>query len=130
MAIELNQLLERAFFVEDVQNASEAIGRARQRFTAATQRGGISFEIVMPGHVVDAGWLRERLLRPLVYFCESEGTPIPDCPGVFASLFVGARLYGIAAADLLAWAEAELDVSTEELRERYGTQETEEAAPR
>lgn len=126
MAIDLEDLARRAFFSEQVVNASEAIERARRQFTAATHGGATSFELVAPA-APDQAWLEERLVRPLVYYCESAGTSLPACPSVFLSLFRGDRLCCIAVADVLAWAEAELGVGADELRARYGTHETETA---
>ena len=126
MAIDLNPLLQKAFYVEQVQNATEAIERAREEFVAATKTGGRSLEVVVPPEP-DEAWAQERLLHPLVYYCESEGTPLPRCPGVFLSLFVGDRLHCVAAADILAWAEQRFGLSADEMRERYGTHERETA---
>ena len=68
--------------------------------------------------------LRAWLLRPLVYYCESEGASVPLCPGIFVSLFVGDRLHCVAAAEVLEWAHGEFGLSTEQLRDQYGTAES------
>jgi hypothetical protein len=124
MAIDLNGLLQKAFFVEQVQNATEAIERARARFAAATKTAGLDFEAVVPPYP-DELWVKERLLRPIIYYCDSEGLPLPACPGVFASLFLGDRLYCVAVADVLGWGCEQLGLGVEELHDRYGTHEIE-----
>jgi hypothetical protein len=122
MAIDLDRLLQKAFFVEQVHNATEALERARTQFIADTKTGGVSFELVVPP-APDEPWVLERLLRPLIYYCESEGSPVPHCPGVFVSLFLGSTLYCVRVAEVLNWAEDQLTISVEELRDRYGTHE-------
>jgi hypothetical protein len=124
MAIDLIALLRKAFFIEEVHNGTEAIERAREKFSQATRTAGLSYEVVAPA-ISDESWVREGLLQPLVYYCESEGMPIPRCPGVFVSLFIGDRLYCITAAAVLKWAEQQLGTSVDELRASYGTHEAE-----
>ncbi len=127
MAIEMKRLLNRAFFVEEpIQNATDAINRARQKYFDLTRNGAFSVDVVLPENA-DEAWLRERLLRPLVYFCESEGMPVPKCPGVFVSMFVGAKLHCIAAADLFEWAREELGANPADLVRDYGTHEIDSA---
>lgn len=126
MAIDLKRLLDKAFFVEDVQNATEAIERARRKYVETTETAGMSFEVVAPPEPHET-WVRERLLRPLVYFCESEGSPIPRCSAVFVSLFVGARLYCLTVGEVMEWAHQQLGLSPERLRDEYGTHEQDTA---
>jgi hypothetical protein len=127
MAIELSKLLDKAFFsAKPLRNATESIERARDRYLELKRTGATSFELVAPS-TLDEAWVRERLLRPLVYYCESEGRPIPDCAGVFVSLFVGEALYCITVADVIAWARGQLGVTVDELRAQYGTHELETA---
>jgi hypothetical protein len=126
MNIDLDGLLERAFFTEQVRNATEAVARAREQFAERTRTEGVSFELVAPPQV-DEAWVRERLARPLVYFCESEGRPIPRCAGAFVSLFTGDRLHCIAASDAIAWAAAQLHTDNDELLRLYGTHEVDTA---
>ena len=124
MALDLIGLLRKSFFIEEVHNATEALERARDRFGELTQTPGLSFEVVAPPNP-DEDWTRERLLQPLVYYCESEGMPMPRCAGVFVSLFVGDRLYCIAAAHVVQWAEKQLGTTSDELSALYGTHEME-----
>jgi hypothetical protein len=67
------------------------------------------------------------ILRPLVYFCESEGRAIPRCAGVFLSLFVADALYCISGEEVIGWAGRALGLDAGELRDRYGTHEIETA---
>lgn len=126
MSIDLNPVLEKAFFVEEVENASETLARAEQKFEQVTHIGARGFEIVAPGEP-DELWLREQLIHRLVYVCESEGVPVPECSGTIVELFVGPRLYAIPAEDVVRWASQVLNTSIEQLRTQYGTHEIETA---
>src|SRR5262245_32484490 len=124
MSIDLSPLLDQAFFVEEVQNATEAIERALETYERTNQAGARTFEVVAPEEP-DESWLVEALVRPLVYFCESEGSPLPKCGGVVVALFSDRRLYAIAAEQTLLWCSDLLQASAEQLRQEYGTQEIE-----
>jgi hypothetical protein len=126
MSIDLSGLLEKAFFAEEVQNASEALDRALKKFEQVTHVGARPFEIVAPSEP-DEPWLRERFVSRLVYFCESEGTPVPKCSGSVVALFVGRWLYGIPGEEVIRWASELLGMSIEQLRMQYGTHEVETA---
>jgi hypothetical protein len=126
MAIDLNSLLETAFFEEDVQNGSEAIERLLEKFEEMERIGARLFEMVVPDEP-DEAWLRDGFVAGLIYFCESEGTPVPRCGGTVVALYVGAKLYGIPAERVVSWASAQLDTPIEQLRTRYGTHEGETA---
>jgi hypothetical protein len=126
MSIDLNPVLEKAFFVEEVENASEALARAEQKFEQVTHIGARGFEIVAPGEP-DEQWLREQLIHRLVYVCESEGVPVPECSGTIVELFIGRRLYAVPAEDVVRWASQVLNTSVEQLRMEYGTHEVETA---
>jgi hypothetical protein len=127
MAIDLRPLLDKAFYKEQpVKNATLSIEKAADDFARRTNTDGVSFEVVAPTDA-DEAWVHRMLLRPLVYFCESEGRPIPRCAGVFLSLFVGDALYCISGADVIGWVNEQLGLSADELRSRYGTHELETA---
>lgn len=126
MSIDLNPVLEKAFFVEEVENASEALARAEQKFEQVTHIGARGFEIVAPDEP-DELWLREQLIHRLVYVCESEGVPVPECSGTIVELFIGPRLYAVPAEDVVRWASQVLNTSVEQLRSQYGTHEVETA---
>jgi hypothetical protein len=127
MAIEMQSLFETAFFVDDVQNASESIERALETYESATHAGARVFETVAP-EAVDEAWVGDQLAR-LVYFCESEGSTVPTWSGVIVALFHGGRLYGIAADHVVRWGCEVLGVSSEELHRRYGIGEADTARP-
>ena len=122
MAIDLQKLLSKAFFTTGVADASESIELARERYTQLTKGGGMSFELVAPPSA-DANWIGERLVRPLVYYCDSIGAPLPRCGGVFLSLFVGEKLYCVMPEDVFAWAAEELGLTTAQAESAYGTHE-------
>jgi hypothetical protein len=124
MSIDLSPLLEKAFFAEEVQNASEAVGRVLQKAEQVTHAGARPFELVAPSNP-DEAWLREQLVPRLVYFCESAGMPVPKCGGTIVALFVGPRLYGIPAEDVIRWASELLGTPVEQLRTQHGTHESE-----
>lgn len=124
MSIDLTPVLEKAFFVEEVENASEALARAEQSYEQATRIGARGFEIVAPAEL-DEQWLREQLVHRLVYVCESEGVPLPECSGTIVELFIGRRLYAIPAGDVVRWASQVLHTPIEQLRMEYGTHEVE-----
>src|SRR5262249_26215561 len=102
----------------------DALDQARAVFARIHHRPGISFEIVLPPSANDE-WVRRRVVGALLYYCQSTGVPVPLCPGVFVSLFVGQRLACIAAYDVLDWAQRELHETPAEWLERYGTHESE-----
>jgi hypothetical protein len=126
MSIDLNPLLEKAFYVEEMQNESEALERVLETYEDMTHVGGRLFEVVAPAEP-DEEWLRAKLVAPLVYFCESEGMPVPRCGPTIVALSIGARLYAIPAGDVIPWASALLHTSTDQLRDTYGTHESETA---
>ncbi len=122
----IEKLLGQAFFEAEAESATPAIESARERFSQLSRTDGFSFEVVAPQQI-DEQWLRESLLQPLVYFCESVGSPLPACPGVFVSLFYDSRVHFIVAAEVIAWAEKELQLTTQELGRLYGTHEADTA---
>lgn len=122
MAIDLSRLLEDAFFDEEVQNGSEAIERMLDAFEDMTSTGARPFEVVAADEP-DEQWVRERLVHPLIYFCESEGASLPRCGGVVVALYVGPQLYGISAERVVAWASELLGAPIEQLDQQYGTHE-------
>jgi hypothetical protein len=124
--IDLAPLCAEAFFTCEPTNASEAIDEARGRFSDAAKMDGFSYEVSAPERP-DREWLIEGLVRPLIYFCESSGAPLPACPGVFVSLFVGQRLFCIVAAEVIAWAGALLGEEVKDLGVLYGTHESDTA---
>lgn len=126
MSIDLSELLEQAFFVDEPQNGSVAIERALETFEEQKHVGSRLFEVVAPADPDDE-WLRERLVHPLIYFCESEGAAVPDCSGVVVALYVGSHLYAISADRVIRWASSRLGTSIDQLRTQYGTHERDTA---
>ena len=126
MSIDLAPLLDQAFFSEELRNASESITRALETYEERTHGGARPFEVCAPASL-DEDWVRDRLVHPLIYFCESEGTPLPRCSGVVIMLFVETRLYAISSADVIRWASTILRASVEELQDTYGTHESQTA---
>jgi Ala-tRNA(Pro) deacylase len=124
--IDLGPLLGLAFHSSDVLDATQGIEEARARFAAESKMDGFSYEVMVPT-VPDADWVRDRLVRPLIYFCESRGAATPACPGVFVSLFTGRKLHCVLGSQVLAWASSELGVPTADLQTRYGLKEQDTA---
>jgi hypothetical protein len=122
MAIDPSPLLDKAFFVEEVQNASESIERVLETFEQKYNQGARPFEVVGVDDIEDS-WISEKLLHPLVYFCESEGATLPKCGGVIVALFLGDHLYGITAEDVVQWGAGVIGATLEQLDERFGTHE-------
>jgi len=65
--------------------------RVRCACASAASRRRVIAAIVVPAEP-DQQWLREQLVRRLIYVCESEGVPVPECSGTIVELFVGPRL--------------------------------------
>ena len=122
MAIDLQPLFDDAFYAEEVQNASESFARALEKYEATQHVGARPFEVVVPDEP-DEQWVREGLLQPLIYFCDSEGAVMPNCGGVVVLMFVGSQLYGIVADRVVRWASELLHVPPEQLTAQYGTHE-------
>jgi hypothetical protein len=118
--------MQLAFHSSDVVDATQAIEEARARFAAEAKMDGFSYEVMVPA-APDLDWMKDRLLRPLIYFCESRGAPVPACPGVFVSLFAGRNLHCVLGSEVLAWASRELGVPTADLQTRYGLGEQDTA---
>lgn len=127
--MEIQSLLQEAFFDADAAQATRAIAEARERVSREAKVDAFSLEVVVPEQPDDA-WLRDRVLRPLVYFCQSTGVPPPACAGVFLSFFHDARLSCVLGAEVIAWAAQALGLDTGALLDRFGTGESEHAAPR
>jgi hypothetical protein len=124
MAVDIAALLEEAFFTTEVSNAFDALDHGHATFEKVYDRPGISFEVLLPPSPDDE-WVRRRLVGALLYHCQSTGVPVPLCPGVFVSLFLGERLYCVSAYDVLAWAARELHETPDQWLALYGTHERE-----
>jgi hypothetical protein len=128
MSIDLSALFETQVYVEDVQSASEAIAHALEEYESKSHIGARVFEVVAPDDP-DEAWVTERLVHPLIYFCESEGFSIPNCRGVLVALYVGNTLHAIAAEQVIRWAAEEIGSTVENLHDRFGTHESTTSPP-
>ena len=124
--MKLDRLYEEAFLVDEAANANEALVRAREAFRETPGEKSFSYEVVVP-EAPDTEWLAEGLLRKLVYHCESTRSALPECRGVFVSLFVGDRLYCVPARSVVRFGCEVLGLDVETLVARYGTGELREA---
>lgn len=124
MPVDIERLLREAFFATNVGIGVDALAAAETRFAEIFCRPGASFEILVP-IAPDAEWVREQVVRPLVYFCQSTGVPVPACPNIFVALFVGARLYCVTAYDVLTWASRQLRQTPDDWLAEFGTHERE-----
>jgi hypothetical protein len=127
--MDIKSLLKESFHSDDAKLATLAIESARERIETVARTGAFSLEVVAP-RVPDERWLRDRVLRPLIYFAQSAGLSPPSCTGVFVSFFHRSRVYCVLGAEVIAWAAIELGVSEIALIAQYGTGESEQAAPR
>ncbi len=93
----IEALLGRAIGQVHSSEANEAIAQMRQD-EGTEDRPAMSYEVVLPAEN-PVEYLTETLLPRLVYFLDCAGAKLPQCPGVFLSLFQGDRLFFIRAAD-------------------------------
>jgi hypothetical protein len=126
MTIDIQALTRHAFICAPAEGATPALAQARERFSTESGLAGFSFEVVAPDQP-DERWVKEELVRPLVYYCESVGAPLPNCSGVFLSLFYGKHLYCIVAAEAIAWAATTLRTDAGTFARNYGTREQDTA---
>ncbi|HSN33723.1 MAG TPA: STAUR_1299 family protein [Ideonella sp.] len=125
----IDPLLDEAFLSDEAGHATPAIDAARARVSNIANVGAFSLEVVVPD-APDEDWLRERVLRPLVYFCESTGVPAPACTGVFVTFFRGGRIHCVLGGEVIAWSARELGLDVQAIVDRSGTGEREHAARR
>ena len=112
--MEIDSLLQDAFLSAKQEDATQAIAEARAEVTREGKLGASNLEFIVPEEV-DEPWLRRQLLQPLIYFCQSTGASIPDCPGVFLTLFARGHIHFILGAEVIAWSCQRLRVSWREL---------------
>lgn len=125
----IESLVSESFLSAKQDQATRAIAEARAEVTREGKLGATSVEVVMPDDA-DEDWLGEGLLRPLIYFCQSSGAALPDCSGVFVSLFYRGHIHFVLAAEVIAWACAQLGIGWQELVAQYGTGERQSPAQR
>lgn len=109
----LDALLALAFREVDAREANAAIDAERSE---SRRR---SYEVVLPdGATFD--YLLEKVVPRAVYHLESIGAHLPACEGVFFSIFVGERLYFVAAGAVMRAAADALGLAPAELVRRFG----------
>jgi len=111
-------LLEKAIHRAPAVEANEAIAKMRQELGDDFSEA-ISYEILLPEEKA-VEHLTGSVLPRMVYFLECRGAKLPHCPGVFASLFAGAELYFLHAADVIAALSELSGLSIEEMVKRHG----------
>lgn len=122
-ALDLAPLYARAFVSGPAVEANTLIDEARRSLNPGNRDLAFSWEVVVP-ETVPRDWFETRLVGRLVYHCESSRAPLPECQGVFVSLFVGDTLFCVAAAEVVAFATEVLELENEDLVERFGTGES------
>jgi hypothetical protein len=115
-------LLDLAFERASALEANARIADLRERLGGAAPAR--SYEVVLPERS-SLGWLSESLLPRLVYFLESVGARPPQAPGFFVSMFSGQELYFLHVNDVFAFASSALNLSLEDMLDRWGTHEVE-----
>ena len=124
----IEELLDEALATGDEKRATSVIEQARGRVSDQAKVGAFSLEVVVPNRP-DELWLRERVLRPLIFVCQLTGAPPPICAGVFLTFFRRERVYCVLGAQVIAWACELLKVGAHTLTDRYDTGEQSHAAP-
>jgi len=119
MNASLQPLLDQAFHRAAANQANAAIAEAREH---AGGQEPFSYEVLVKGDS-SLGELAGQVLPRLVYHLESRGAHLPGCEGVFLSLFVGDSLHFIHARDAMPLFAQAVNLSFEQLSERYGTGE-------
>lgn len=115
----LKPLLELAFHRADARTANDAIAAAR---SMAGVDDPFSYEVLVdPKDTLAA--LANRILPRLVYHLESRGAHLPECRGVFFSMFVGEELHFIHAREAMPLLAQAVNLSFKQLSQRYGTGE-------
>lgn len=115
----LQPLLARAFHRAAAPNANAAIDEARKR---AGVEEPFSYEVLVPEGATLAE-LAAKILPRLVYHLDSRGARAPAFEGVFLSLFIGGELVFVHVRDAMPLLAEAVQLSLEELVERYGTGE-------
>jgi hypothetical protein len=112
------EFLGPAFAHAPASEANSAIARVREE-QDAEGGGALSYELVLPQEGVREH-LVGRVLPRLVDYLESVRAKLPDCPGVFLSVFAGDTLHFLHARDAIACLSRWSGLSSDELRTRFG----------
>ncbi|MEW5852047.1 MAG: STAUR_1299 family protein [Myxococcota bacterium] len=125
--VDLKPVLGQSFYVAPASKGTAALAEAGERFRATHGPDRFNYELVAPAHP-DAGWL-ENVMRRLAYHCHSLDVPVPECAGVFVSVFYEDRMYAVTAKTFLETAAMILDVDLEDLALLAGAGEKRDARP-
>ena len=110
-------LLARAFHRVRAADANVEMARVREQeggFASAT-----SYEVVLPAEGA-VEHLTARVMPRLVYFLECRGARLPNCAGVFVSIFAGDELYFVRASDVVMELSRLSGLSLDEMVRRFG----------
>lgn len=113
----LDALRALAFREEPAREANQAIDSVRGGFEAGER--AFSYEILSTGKE-SFGALAQAVVPKLVYFAETTGRRLPDCAGLFLSVFVGERIFFVSARAFLDRAARLFESTVAELAQRYG----------
>jgi hypothetical protein len=112
------EVLALAFHRVPASEANEAMARLRESEGDEAQPA-LSYEVVLPREG-GAEHLADKVLPRLVYFLHCRGARLPQCPGVFVSIFSGDELYFLRASDLVQALSRQTGLAPEEMVRRYG----------
>jgi hypothetical protein len=113
-----DELLRLAFDRAPAVEANQAISRTRAQ-QGDELSGATSYELVLPAENVRS-WLLDYTLPRLVDYLESSGAKLPQCGGVFLSVFAGDTIHFLHARDLVELLSRWSGLSMAELKQRYG----------
>lgn len=113
-------LLDLAFERASALDANARIEDVRERL--GRESPARSYEVVLPERS-SLEWLSESLMPRLVYYLESLGAHPPEAPGIFVSVFAGQELFFLRVSDVFAFASTTLQLTSDEMLQRWGTGE-------
>lgn len=113
-------LLDLAFERASALDANARIEDVRERLGG--EAPARSYEVVLPERS-SLEWLSGSLMPRLIYFLESLGAHPPEAPGIFLSVFAGQELYFLRVRDVFAFASEALQLTPDQMLQRWGTGE-------
>jgi len=113
-----DELLRLAFDHAPALEANTAIARIRAQ-QGDELSNATSYELVLPADNARS-FLLDYTLPRLVNHLESSGAKLPQCGGVFLSVFSGETLHFIRARDVMVLLSQWSGLSMTELKTRYG----------
>jgi hypothetical protein len=114
------ELPELAFRTADAKDANAAIAEVRE--AEGHGQPVRSYELIWPDDANEE-WLLKSALPRLVYHLESLRARPPSFAGVVLSIFTGARLHFVRAADFLPAAGRLVSLTVEQMYAQFGTGE-------